>query len=284
MACAVPSPPDRAVGIGLRSPHVDAFASPDPIAVDWLEVHAENYFEPGSIRHLALSAIAERYPIGVHGVALSLGSADGIDRTHLERLAWLVADIGACRVSEHLAWSRHGGVYYNDLLPLPLNAETLAIVADNVDIVQQRLGRQLLVENPSAYLALPDSTLFEAEFLAALVHRTGCGLLLDVNNLVVSAHNCGLDIARWLATVPGDAIGEIHLAGHSPQDIVGMPMLIDSHGAPVGDRVWALYRDVTEHFGAVPTIIERDSAVPPLADLLAEAAAARDIVQQACQA
>lgn len=277
----VPSP--AAAGVGLRAPHYDNFLDADarPPA-RWLEVHAENYFARGGMHRRTLSAIAEFYPISIHGVALSLGSAEGLDPEHLDRLADLVAEVDPILVSEHLAWSRVGGVYYNDLLPLPLNWETLDIVSANVEQAQRCLGRPILVENPSGYLAIDYSTLGEAEFLSRLVSRTGCGLLLDVNNLFVSAANLGLDMEDWLATVPPTAIGEIHLAGHAADDNGRAPLLIDTHGAPVAEAVWALYASVVARFGPRPTLVEWDSDIPPLEVLLAEADRAQAILEGAC--
>lgn len=258
------------MGIGLRPPYYADFIDGAP-PVDWIEVHAENYFGRGGIAHQILLAVAERYPVSLHGVGLSLGSADGLDAEHLERMADLVDDVHPCLVSEHVAWSRLDGISYNDLLPLPLTEETLTVVAANVDCVQQRLGRPLLVENPSAYLRLHVSTMDEAEFLNRLVARTGCGLLLDVNNLFVSAHNVGLDPTAYLAAIPAAAVGEIHLAGHEISQRPGASLLIDTHAAPVADAVWRLFAQTVGCLGPRPTLIERDAALPPLAALLAEA-------------
>lgn len=259
------------VGIGLRGPHHDAFLDADTRPrIDWLEVHAENYFDRGGPRFRALRQIAEHYPISVHAVALSLGSAEGIDPDHLERLHALAEDIGACRVSEHLAWSRTGGTYFNDLLPLPLSTEALDVVSRNIDQVQAVLGRSILVENPSGYLDLPGSTMSEGTFLARLVERTGCGLLVDLNNLFVSCANLARDWAEWLDQIPIDAIGEIHLAGHE-SDVAGSGLLIDTHGAAVAEPVWDLYERFIALVGPRPTIVERDSNVPPLDVLLLEA-------------
>jgi uncharacterized protein (UPF0276 family) len=269
------------VGIGLRSAHYDRFLNPDgPLAnaPEWLEIHAENYFERGGIRHTALCSIAARFPVSVHGVAMSLGSADGVDNDHLDRLAALVDDVDACFVSEHLAWSRTGGVYYNDLLPLPLTDESLDVVSANVDRVQERLGRAILIENPSAYTTLRQSTIGEADFLARLVARTGCGLLLDVNNLFVSAVNVCTDIDAWLGRIPAEAIGEIHLAGHEVARRDAHVLLIDTHGCAVSNDVWSLYAAVIARFGTKPTLIEWDSNLPALDTLLNEAAHARDIL------
>jgi uncharacterized protein (UPF0276 family) len=220
----------------------------------------------------------------VHGVALSLGSAEGVDEEHLERLAELAEEIDACLISEHLAWSRFGGIYLNDLLPLPLTEETLDIVSANVARTQDRLGRAICVENPSGYLGLDESTIGEAEFLARLTSRTGCSLLLDLNNLFVSAVNIGTDIAGWLTTIPREAVAEIHLAGHEPSKTAESPMLIDSHGAAVARSVWALYARALAILGPRPTLIEWDSNIPPLETLLGEAAKAHRIMAEMCAA
>jgi uncharacterized protein (UPF0276 family) len=259
----------RTSGIGLRSVHVaEVIASPP--AVGWLEVHAENYMAGGpAVR--ALERIRASYPVSLHAVGLSLGSADGIDREHLARLRRLIDRLDPMLVSDHLAWSRFGGAYLNDLLPLPCTRDALDVVARNVDQVQERLGRALLVENPSSYLRFHASTMPEAEFLAELTRRTGCRLLCDINNLYVTATNLGLDATAYLAALPGDAIDEFHLAGHCANDADGATILIDDHGSPVGDAVWALYATALERFGPRPTLIEWDTDIPPLSVLVEEA-------------
>lgn len=258
-----------ASGIGLRSVHVAEVIANAP-AVAWFEVHAENYMAGGpAVR--ALERIRASYPISLHAVGLSLGSADGIDREHLDRLRRLIDRIDPMLVSDHLAWSRLGGTYLNDLLPLPWTPEALDVVARNVDQVQARLGRPLLVENPSSYLRFRESTMPEAEFLAELTRRTGCRLLCDINNLHVTATNLGLDAATYLDALPGDAIDEFHLAGHCANDADGTTILIDDHGSPVADAVWALHAAALERFGARPTLIEWDTDIPPLGVLVDEA-------------
>jgi uncharacterized protein len=272
---------ERSVGIGLRMPHSERFLAPHaPPAVPWLEILAENYFDRGGIRHQMLCRIAERYPISMHGVALSLGSSEGIVPEHLERLALLVEDVKPRLVSEHLAWSRMGDIYYNDLLPLPLTEETLDVVSANIDRTHDRLGQTILVENPSGYLSFEQSTMSEATFLTRLTERTGCGLLLDVNNLFISGANLGVDIGEWLAVVPPDVIGEIHLAGHEEGGTPDHPLLIDTHGAPVTAGVWDLYALVLQRIGPRPTMIEWDSDVPSLEVLLDEAARAQKIMDR----
>lgn len=266
-------------GIGLRTPHVAEVLATRP-TIAWLEVHAENYMNGGSpLRDL--EAVRRDYPLSLHGVGLSLGSADGLDRRHLNRLRALVERVQPRLVSEHLAWSIAGGAYLNHLLPLPYTAESLALVASHVDQVQAAVRRPLLIENPSSYLRFRHSTIPEAEFLAELARRTGCGLLCDVNNVYVTAENFGLDAERYVATLPARAIGEIHLAGHRVNDADGRAVLIDDHGSRVTEAVWALYRRALERFGPAPTLIEWDTNLPPLAVLLEEAATAGRVARQA---
>lgn len=272
---------ERSVGIGLRTPHSGRFLDPQAlVAIPWIEALAENYFDRGGIRHQTLCRIAERYPISVHGVALSLGSSEGLVPEHLERLALLVEDVKPQLVSEHLAWSRSGEVYYNNLLPLPLTDETLDVVSANIDRTQDFLGRTILIENPSGYLSLEHSTMSEAVFLTRLTERTGCGLLLDLNNLFISGANLGISVEEWLSIIPPDAVGEIHLAGHEVDDSFDRPLLVDTHGTPVTDEVWALYAEVLRRIGPRPTMIEWDSDIPPLEVLLNEAGKAQRIMDR----
>lgn len=260
--------PARA-GIGLRSPHVDEVRATRP-ALSWLEVHPENYLGGGpAVR--ALEAIRADYPLSFHAVGLSVGSAEGVDRRHLNRIKGLIDRFRPAMVSEHLAWSQAAGAYLNHLLPLPYTEESLAAVCRNVDEVQTTLGRRVLVENPSGYLRFAASTIPEPEFLSALAARTGCGLLCDVNNIHVTAENLGLDARAYLAALPGDAIGEIHVAGHSVNEAAGRPILIDDHGSPVSHAVWTLYEEALRRFGPRPTLVEWDTAIPPLDTLMAEA-------------
>jgi len=269
---APPDAPERLAGIGLRAAHVAEVMATRP-PVGWLEIHAENYMGggPGPSR---LDTVRRDYAVAVHGVGLSLGSAEGLDGGHLERLRRLVERLEPVRVSEHLSWSVSGGVYLNHLLPLPYTAEALARVADNVARCQERLGRRLLVENPSSYLRLRGSTIPEPEFLGELARRTGCGLLCDVNNVYVSAANLGFDAERYLDALPAAAVGEIHLAGHAVNDADGRAILIDDHGSRVAEPVWRLYERALARFGSVPTLVEWDTDLPPLAVLLDEARAA----------
>lgn len=263
------------VGVGLRSPHIAEVLARRP-GVAWLEVHPENYmYSPRALA--SLEQVRAHYPLSLHGVALSLGSADALDDDHLARLKFLVDRLDPFLVSEHMAWSAVDGVHLNDLLPLPCNEEALGTVADHVDQVQAELGRQILIENPSAYLRFRHSTMDEATFLAELVRRTGCGLLCDVNNLHVSAHNVEFDPMHYLDALSCSAVGEIHLAGHAANNVRSRTILIDDHASPVADSVWTLYRHALERFGNLPTLIEWDADLPPLDTLLAEAAKARDI-------
>jgi len=259
-------------GIGLRSPHVVEVLATRP-AVAWLEVHAENYMGGGpAIR--ALEAIRRDYPVAIHGVGLSLGSADGLAAGHLERLATLVDRIEPVLVSDHLSWSTTGGAYLNHLLPLPYTEEALDVVCANAGRVQDRLGRRLLVENPSSYLRFEHSPIGEPEFLNELARRTGCGLLCDVNNVYVSGRNLGDDPAAYLDRLEPAAVEEIHLAGHAVNDADGRPIFIDDHGSRVAAEVWRLYAHALARFGPVPTLVEWDTDLPPLMVLLEEAATA----------
>jgi hypothetical protein len=264
-----------AVGIGLKAQHLRDVIEHDP-TLDFFEVHAENYMVAGgpALRHL--SRVREQFPLSIHGVGLSIGGEGPIDRNHLDRLASLLQRFEPAWFSEHLAWSSHAGAFYNDLLPLPYHAATLARVCDHVDEVQERLGRRLLLENPSTYLEFTASTMDEGTFLAEVAERTGCGLLLDVNNAYISAVNHGRDPWDLIAALPAAAIGEIHLAGFAEdRDGAGERLLIDTHAAPVADPVWHLYRRTLRHLGPRPTLIERDQSIPPLAVLVTEAQRAR---------
>ncbi len=256
-------------GIGLRSPHAAAFEAERP-PVGWVEVHAENYMGGGPAPRM-LERVRRDYPVSLHGVGLSLGSAEGIDRDHLAALARAVRRFEPFLVSEHLAWSVTGGTYLNDLLPLPYTEEALAVVSRNVAAAQEALGRKILVENPSAYLRFKHSPIPEPAFLAELVRRTGCGLLCDVNNIQVSASNLGWDAAAYIEALPAEAIGEIHLAGHFRDERDGRVLLIDDHASPVAEPVWDLYRRAASRFGEAPTLIEWDKDIPTLAILLGEA-------------
>ncbi|HQS16660.1 DUF692 domain-containing protein [Reyranella sp.] len=257
------------VGIGLRSPHLAEIARDRP-ATGFLEIHAENYLAPSPARG-TLERLREDYEVSVHAVGLSLGSVDGLDEVHLDRVATLIRRLEPALVSDHLAWSVLTGRYFNDLLPLPYTEEALGVVERNVQRLQERLGRQVLVENPSCYLAFAHSTLSEPAFLAELARRTGCGLLLDANNIVVTAHNLRLDPGAWLDGLPVTAVGQYHLAGHAVNDADGEPLLIDDHGSRVGEGVWALFDEIVRRYGPRPTLVEWDTDLPALDVLLGEA-------------
>jgi len=266
-----PGPLPAAPGVGFKARHfADLMADPGPVA--WVEVHAENYMGAGGRPKAQLAALAERFALSVHGVGLSIGAERGLDPDHLERLAALVEAVQPAAVSEHLAWSTHDGAYLADLLPLPWTRAVLDRVCAHVDAVQERLGRRMLLENPSSYLAFAESTMGETEFLAEVVARTGCGLLLDVNNVFVSATNLDLDPRAYLADLPLGAVGEIHLGGHDAQaDEHGRPLLIDSHGAPVADPVWRLCAEALARMGPRPLLVEWDTDVPDWPVLAVEA-------------
>ena len=270
-----------AAGVGLRFPHHRAVLEQRPAAA-WFEVHAENYMGGG--KPLAyLEAIRRDYLVSLHGVALSPGSADGLDERHLRRLADLADRIEPGFISEHLAWTASGGVHFPDLLPLPLTEESLEVVCRNVEHAQQVLGRRLLLENPSTYLAYRHSTIAEPQFLAAIAARTGCGLLCDVNNIYVGARNHGFDASAYLRALPAAAVEEVHLAGHRVRELAdGRSIRIDDHGSRVAPEVWSLYEEAIGLFGRVPTLIEWDTDVPPLAVLLEEAAKAERILRSKC--
>jgi uncharacterized protein (UPF0276 family) len=266
-----PRPPAHP-GVGRRAPPVAEVQAPRP-GIPWLEVHAENYMGGGPARR-RLEEIRRDYPLSLHGVGLSLGTAEGLDARHLGRLRRLVDELAPVLVSEHLSWSITGGAYFNHLLPLPYTEESLAVVARHVERAQDALGRPLLVENPSSYLRFRHSTIAEPAFLAELSRRTGCGLLCDVNNIHVSAHNLGFDAVAYLEALPAAAVGEIHLAGHAVNDADGRTVLIDDHGSRVSNDVWALYARAVGLLGPVPTLVEWDTDIPALDVLLAEARAA----------
>jgi uncharacterized protein (UPF0276 family) len=256
-------------GIGLRSPHLAEIARDRP-ATGFLEIHAENYLVNSPALRI-VERLREDYEFSVHAVGLSLGSVDGLDEAHLDRVAALISRLEPTLVSDHLSWSLADGRYFNDLLPLPYTEEALQVVERNVHRLQERLGRQVLVENPSCYLAFAHSTLSEPEFLAELTRRTGCGLLLDANNIVVTAHNLRLDSRAWLRELPLAAIGQYHLAGHAVNDADGEPILIDDHGSRVGEGLWSLFGEIVRRYGPRPTLVEWDTDLPALDVLLDEA-------------
>ncbi len=262
------------VGVGLRSAHYSDFLQSEP-ELAWLEVHSENYFGAGGYDLFVLESLRGRYPISLHGVGLSLGSADRMREQHLNKLQSLAARLEPALVSEHLCWGALGGQHFNDLLPLPYTLEALSLMVERVSLVQERLRRRILIENVSTYLAYRESDIPEFAFLAELSAKSGCGILLDVNNLYVNSRNHGFDAAAALAALPKDAIGEIHLAGHS----IAGDCLIDDHSSRVTSEVWELYRKTCARFGPLPTLIEWDTDIPPLAILLDEAATARAIME-----
>ena len=274
--------PPRA-GVGFKPEHfseIDAARQP----VGFFEVHAENYMGAGGPPHTRLARLREDYALSIHGVGLSIGSMQPLDRDHLARLKVLCERYQPESFSEHLAWSSHDTVFLNDLLPLPYTQDTLSRVVEHVDQVQEALGRQMLLENPATYLLFAESTLEETAFLAEVSRRTGCGLLLDVNNVFVAATNHHLDPYDYLARFPLDQVGEIHLSGHSEAtDDHGAPLLIDSHDTPVKDPVWALYAHVLERTGPVASLIEWDNDVPAWPVLKAEAEAANALLAKARQ-
>lgn len=262
--------PARA-GVGLKPAHYRVILETEP-AVGFLEVHAENYMGAGGPPHRYLEAIRARYPISLHGVGLSIGSDRALDRNHLARLRKLCARYEPELFSEHLAWSSHGASYLNDLLPLPYTDETLARVCEHIEQVQETLGRRMLLENPATYVRFAQSTIPEVEFLATIAARTGCGLLLDVNNVYVSAVNHAFDPFAYLEAFPIEAVNEIHLAGFAEsEDDAKRPLLIDNHGSAVREAVWTLYAHALGRLGPVPTLIEWDNDVPEWPTLLAEA-------------
>ena len=265
-------------GVGFKHVHAEAVLE-SPHDVRFFEVHPENYMGDGGAPHRLLEAVAGRFGLSMHGVGLSIGGEARPDAAHLARLAALVERHAPALVSEHLAWSTHETMFLNDLLPLPLTRATLDRVAAHVDEVQEALGRTILIENPATYLVFDESDMAETAFLSALAARTGCGLLLDINNVVVSATNHGTSPQAYLAAFPVEHVGEIHLAGHATATLPdGAPLLIDAHDRAVGDPVWALYDGLVARIGPRPTLVEWDNDVPPFAVLAAEAARAQAVL------
>ncbi|WP_428097465.1 DUF692 domain-containing protein [Candidatus Rariloculus sp.] len=261
-------------GIGLRGPHQARFLHDKP-AAGWLEAHSENYFAEDGIAVATLERIRANYPLSLHGVGLSLGSVDPLDTEHLRKLARLVDRIEPGLVSEHLSWGAVDGRHLNDLLPLPYTEEALNHVVARIEQVQNRLGRQILVENVSSYLEFESSTMPEWKFLVEAVERSGAKILLDVNNIHVNAQNHGFSAIDYIESIPIDLVGEIHLAGHTVQAYDGHEILVDTHNALVCDEVWMLYDAAIVRYGPIPTLIEWDSELPPVETLLAEAARAQ---------
>jgi uncharacterized protein (UPF0276 family) len=270
-------------GTSFKHEHLSAILA-DEAQDGFFEVHAENYMGAGGPPHAALNRIRSDHPVSLHGVSMSIGGPQPIDRTHLGRFNALVERYEPALVSEHLAWSTHETTYFNDLLPLPYTPATLARVCEHIGEVQEAIGRPILLENPSTYVIFPESTMSETGFLREIVRRSGCGLLLDVNNVFVSAVNHGFDALGYLADFPLEYVGEIHLAGHAEQsDDEGDLLLIDSHDGPVADAVWKLFDIVIRRRGPVPTLIEWDSEIPEWPVLKAEAEAARRILDRYAQ-
>lgn len=275
MAVGLPA----AAGVGLKPEHFREVLDSQP-DIGFFEVHAENYMVDGGPFHHYLGRIRERYPLSLHGVGLSIGAESALDQNHLDRLAALIRRYEPASFSEHLAWSSHGEVFLNDLLPVPYDQATLQRVCEHIDRVQSRLKCRMLLENPSTYVEFVASTMSEAQFLIEVLRRTGCGLLLDVNNVHVSCVNHGRDALAFIDALPLHAVGEVHLAGFArDQDGAGAPLLIDSHGTPVDEAVWGLYAHVVTRMGAVPTLLERDNHIPPWPLLLAEAQSAQALMR-----
>jgi uncharacterized protein (UPF0276 family) len=277
-------PLPRRAGLGLKPDHYRAILAEVP-DIGFFEIHAENYMGDGGPPHRYLAAIRERYPLSLHGVGLSLGGPNPLDPEHLARLKSLRQRYRPALFSEHLAWSTHDTGFLADLLPLPYTSATLAHVAGHISETQEALGCQMLLENPSSYLSFDESTWEETEFIAELVRRTGCGLLLDVNNVAISAANLGFDAQAYLRRYPLSHVQELHVAGH--EEIAhesGEHLLIDSHGSPVAESVWVLLGIVLARTGPLPVLIERDNEVPPLPDLLAEAAIADGLIRAVARA
>ena len=268
-------PPQEFSGVSFKAQHADQIFQDHP-KIGWFEVHPENYMVAGGPRHAMLTRLRDTYPLSLHGVALSLAGAEPLDAVHLKALRQLVDRYEPRFVSEHLAWSAHGQHYFADLLPIPLNESSLKIVIENVDRTQEVLGRQILVENPSLYLPLDGNEMSEPQFLTELAHRTGCGLLLDVNNVYVSTQNIGGDAQAYVDAIGADLIGEVHLAGHAIDNAGPERLLIDDHGSQVCDPVWDLYARLVTRVGVKPTLVEWDTSVPAFDILLAEAHKAHD--------
>lgn len=274
-----PGVPDLA-GTSFKHEHLAAILA-DGLKDGFFEVHAENYMGAGGPPHRAIAAIRDTYPLSLHGVCMSIGGPSALDLAHLARFRDLVTRYEPVLVSEHLAWSSHGGTFFNDLLPLPYTTATLDKVCDHIDQVQEAIRRPMLLENPSTYVAFASSTLSETEFIRAVVQRTGCGLLLDINNVFVSATNHGFSAQAYLDGLPLGQVGEIHLAGHSEQrDDEDELLLIDSHDCAISDPVWSLYRDLVMRIGPRPTLVEWDSNLPTWPVLRAQALSARQIMAE----
>ena len=271
-----------AVGVGLKAPHYRE-ALEEAHDINFFEVHAENFMGDGGPPHRWLTGFQSQFPLSIHGVCLSVGGRDALDGDHLERLAKLVDRYRPALVSEHLAWSTDGGFFYNDLLPPPLTSDSLARVCDHMCDAQDRLGRQILIENPSQYLKVVDDDIPEPEFLNELARRTGCGILLDINNVFVSASNLDFSAEAYLDSIDAGAVREIHLAGHAIDHFEGIAIRVDNHGSHVCEHVMALFERFISKAGPRPTLIEWDTNIPPFETLKAEAAATKRIIQKAAR-
>lgn len=281
--CALAAILPQRAGVGLKPEHFRQIVETWP-DLGFFEIHAENYMVEGGPFHHYLTRIRERYPLSIHGVGLSIGSETPLDKDHLKALAALIDRYAPQSFSEHLAWASHGKVFLNDLLPVPYTRQTLVRVCEHIDQVQTHLKRRMLLENPATYVEFAASTMAETEFISEVLQRTGCGLLLDVNNVYVSCVNHHRDPHAYIRALPHAAVGEIHLAGFARRhDAAGDLLLIDSHGSPIEQAVWQLYASTLDLVGVMPTLIERDSDIPPLESLLAESAQAERLLQAAAQ-
>lgn len=278
MTFAQSKPIPASAGVGLKPQHFELILTQLP-DIAWFEIHAENYMGAGGPMHKYLNAIRQNYPISIHGVGLSLGSATGLSTGHLNRLQHLVNRYEPGMVSEHLSWSRHRDTVLNDLLPVPYTKESLKIFSQNIDQMQMTLQRQILIENPSSYFELIDSDFTEHEFLVTLAKQSGCKLLLDVNNIYVSACNHGFDAKEYILSIDSTLVGEIHLAGHSVQQTQSGTVRIDDHGSTVCDAVWQLYQFTLAHIGNRPTLIEWDTDVPSWQVLNQQAQLAQQLLE-----
>lgn len=273
-----PSWPKDPVGIGLRHPYYKEVLESPP-EVGWLEVHPENFFGGGAPRHY-LSEARKSYPLSLHGVGLSLGSDQPVDETHLARFKELIDEFNPFNISDHASWSASGNAHLNDLLPLPYTRETLDALCRNIDRTQEFFGRTMLVENPSTYIAFAENEMSEYEFMNRAADKTGCGILLDINNIYVQAHNHGLDARSYIDGIDTEKVGEIHLAGHTEKDLENdKTILVDTHNRPVKEAVWDLYEYAMRRLGPIPTLIEWDQDFPGLNKLVAEASRARHIIE-----
>ncbi len=279
--CPPDSPITVPVGIGLRAPHYQDILDTKPKNIGWLEIHPENYFCGGIHQHF-LDQISEHYPLSMHAVGLSLGADQPVDLDHLRKFKDLIDRYDPFIISDHASWSASGNAHLNDLLPLPYTQESLARLCKNIDQTQDYFGRRILVENPSTYIAFQDNDMTEHDFMNALCQKTGCGMILDVNNIFVQSHNHGLDPYAYIDAIKSDYVGEIHLAGHIRKDVGKRDILVDTHNQNICDDVWDLYAHAIKHVGARPTLIEWDQDFPALSVLLDEAEKAHNTIKAVC--